>query len=36
MQLIAASAKSVGATLVTLNAKHFPMKDITVLMPYRR
>jgi hypothetical protein len=34
--LIAASAKSVDATLVTLNAKHFPMKDITVLVPYRR
>jgi len=34
--LIAASAKSVDATLVTLNARHFPMKDITVLVPYRR
>lgn len=33
--LIAASAKSVGATLVTLNTKHFPMKDITVIAPYR-
>ncbi len=34
--LIAASAKSASATLVTLNAKHFPMKDIQVLVPYRR
>jgi predicted nucleic acid-binding protein len=34
--LIAASAKSVNATLVTLNAKHFPMKDIQILVPYRR
>nr|BAL58638.1 PilT domain protein [Candidatus Acetothermum autotrophicum] len=34
--LIAASAKSIDAVLVTLNAKHFPMKDITVLVPYRR
>lgn len=34
--LIAASAKGVNAILVTLNAKHFPMKDIRVLVPYRR
>lgn len=34
--LIAASAKCAEASLVTLNAKHFPMKDITVLVPYKR
>ena len=33
--LIAASAKSINATLVTLNAKHFPMKDVIVVTPYR-
>lgn len=34
--LIAASAKSINATLVTLNVNHFPMKDIQVLVPYQR
>lgn len=34
--LVAASAKSVDAILVTLNRKHFPMKDIAVLVPYKR
>jgi len=33
--LIAASAKSISATLVTLNTKHFPMRDITVVAPYK-
>ena len=33
--LIAASAKSIGARLVTLNAKHFPMKDVTIVTPYQ-
>ena len=33
--LIAASAKSIGARLVTSNTKHFPMKDITVVAPYK-
>ncbi len=32
--LIAASAHAVGADLVTLNIKHFPMKDIRILAPY--
>lgn len=31
--LIAATANFNEATLVTLNTKHFPMKDITVLNP---
>lgn len=31
--LIAATANNNEATLVTLNTKHFPMKDITVLNP---
>ncbi len=31
--MIAATAKSHNLTLVTLNAKHFPMSDITVLNP---
>lgn len=33
--LIAASAVSCGATLVTLNRKHFPMLD-SVSVPYRK
>lgn len=33
--LIAASAKSIGAKLITLNIKHFPMKGIHVIAPYR-
>lgn len=33
--LIAASAVSCGATLVTLNYKHFPMLD-SVSVPYRK
>lgn len=33
--LIAASAVSCGATLVTLNDKHFPMLD-SVSVPYRK
>ena len=32
--LIAASAKHVGAVLVTLNKKHYPMRDITIKTPY--
>jgi len=32
--VIAASAKSVGAELATLNTKHYPMKDIVVIKPY--
>lgn len=32
--LIAASAHSSKAELVTLNRKHFPMKDIRVVAPY--
>ncbi len=31
--IIAATAKSSGSILVTLNTKHFPMKDIKVLNP---
>jgi len=34
--LIAASAKKVGAILVTLNQKHYPMKDIKIQVPYRK
>lgn len=33
--LIAATANDHGATLVTLNIKHFPMKNISVLNPVR-
>lgn len=33
--LIAASAKRVRATLVTLNRKHYPMRDIKIEVPYR-
>ena len=32
--LIAASAHAARAELVTLNTKHFPMKDIRVIAPY--
>jgi predicted nucleic acid-binding protein len=32
--LIASTAKVLGATLVTRNVKHYPMKDITVIVPY--
>lgn len=34
--LIAVSAKKVGAALVTLNDKHYPMKDIEIHVPYRK
>ncbi len=34
--LIAASAKRAGAVLVTLNRKHYPMKDIEVSIPYKK
>jgi len=34
--LIAASAKQVGAVLVTLNKKHYPMKDIEIQVPYMK
>lgn len=34
--LIAATAKTVGATVVTRNVKHYPMADIDLLTPYRR
>lgn len=32
--LIAASAKRAGATLITLNKRHYPMKNIGVQIPY--
>ena len=34
--LIAASAKKVGAVLITLNKRHYPMKDIKIRIPYRK
>ena len=34
--LIAASAKKVGAVLITLNKRHYPMKDIKIQVPYRK
>lgn len=34
--LIAATAKVYGAELITRNARHYPMKDIAVRMPYQR
>lgn len=34
--LIAASAVSQAASLITLNAKHFPMDDLGVRVPYER
>ncbi len=32
--LVAASAKRVGATLITLNKRHYPMRDIEIQIPY--
>ncbi len=32
--LIAATARSLSAPIITLNAKHFPMQDIMVEVPY--
>jgi hypothetical protein len=32
--LIAASAKSVQAALITLNKKHYPMGDVQIMVPY--
>jgi len=32
--IIAATAKHENADLVTLNIKHFPMKDIDIIRPY--
>jgi predicted nucleic acid-binding protein len=34
--LVAASAKQTDAVLVTLNGKHYPMKDIEVMVPYTK
>lgn len=34
--LISASAKTIKASLVTLNKKHFPMEDITIVVPYEK
>lgn len=34
--LIAASAKRAEATLITLNKKHYPMKDIEIQIPYTK
>ncbi|MCL4303407.1 MAG: type II toxin-antitoxin system VapC family toxin [Anaerolineae bacterium] len=34
--LIAATAQQAGAGLVTRNIKHYPMPDITILIPYER
>lgn len=34
--MIAASAYSRNATVVTLNKKHFPMTEITVIVPYQK
>lgn len=34
--LIAATAKVFGAELVTRNERHYPMKDISVRVPYAR
>jgi hypothetical protein len=34
--LIAATAKSLGAPVVTRNIKHYPMGDIEILTPYQR
>jgi hypothetical protein len=34
--LVAASAKRIEATLVTLDKKHFPMDDIVIRVPYRK
>jgi predicted nucleic acid-binding protein len=34
--LIAASAKQVDAEIVTRNRKHYPMSDISIVVPYER
>ena len=34
--LVAASAKRAGAALVTLNQKHYPIRDIEVRIPYKK
>lgn len=34
--LIAATAKTLGAELITRNIKHYPMKDIGLRIPYTR
>jgi len=34
--LIAATALTVGAELVTRNVEHYPMRDIQVVVPYER
>ena len=34
--LIAASTKRVGAILITLNKKHYPMEDIEIQIPYKK
>jgi|LGVF01.2.fsa_nt_gb predicted nucleic acid-binding protein len=34
--LIAASAKKAGAVLITLNKRHYPMKDIKIQVPYQK
>ncbi len=34
--LIAACARTTRATLVSLNRRHYPMKDINVLVPYQK
>ncbi len=34
--LIAGCAKKAGATLVSLNKRHYPMRDIKVLVPYKK
>ena len=34
--LIAASTKRVGAILITLNKKHYPMTDIEIQIPYKK
>jgi hypothetical protein len=34
--LVAASAKGIGAVLVSLNKKHYPMKDVEVQVPYTK
>ena len=34
--LVAASAKRAGAALVTLNQKHYPMRDVEIRIPYKK
>jgi predicted nucleic acid-binding protein len=34
--LIAASAKRIGARLISLNKKGYPMKDVEVQVPYTK